>query len=165
MAAGDIKILSNNGVQTVPTITFQTEAGATAINFGEPLKAKAAGSPYVIPMADAEPVIGTTTDSMGIAASDSTHTATADGVVSAWVPMDGIVYMAAATTPANIDTQAKYDALVGDRVAFDLAAGVYTVDENQGDGATLALRIVDLNIADYPDMVAFTYRGSATYLN
>jgi hypothetical protein len=165
MAAGDIKILSNNGVQTVPTLRFQTEAGATAILFGEPMKMKAAGSPYVIPMATAEPVIGTTSDSVGIAASDSTQTAAADGVVTAWVPMDGIVYIAAAHTLVNVDTQAEYDALVGDRVDFDLTTGVYTVNEDAGDSATSALRIVDLDIVEHPGMIAFTYRGSATFLN
>ena len=165
MAQGDITIKASNGVLNVPTISRQTEAGETDINFGEPVKLKAAGSNFAIPLATAEPVIGTTTALFGIAQSDSTHTATADGVVEVYVPQPGITYLCDATTIANIDTQAKYDALVGNRVAFDLTGAIFTVDENQADGATLALYIENIDINVYPGKVAFSMRIDATVLS
>ena len=165
MSASDITILSSNGVQNVPTSTRQTEGGATDINFGEPVKLKAAGSPFVIPLATTEPIVGTTTAVVGIASSDSSHTASADGTIDVFVPQPGIVYLCDATTPANIDTQAKYDDLVGDRVVFTLAVGVFTVDENAGDGVTKGLYIENLNINDHPGKVAFSLRIAATYLS
>lgn len=147
MAKGDIKIKDVAGLNTVPTVTKQTEAAATAISAGEPVKLKAAGSPYVIPMATTEPIIGTTTQVIGIAASDSTQTASADGTVEVYLFKQGVIYSAKASTPANIDTKAKLDALENDRVVFGLATGTYTVDENAGDGATKGLQIVGGNPA------------------
>jgi len=141
MAKGDVKIKDPMG-RPLPVWTWQTEAAATDILAGEPVKLKAAGSPYVIPLATGEPVIGTTTQMIGIAASDSTHTASADGNVEVYVPLSGVVYSAKATTPANIDTQAELNALVGDRVTFDLTSSVYTVDEDEGDDAPHGLQIV-----------------------
>lgn len=164
MSASDITILSSNGVLNVPTTTRQTEAGATDINFGEPVKLKAAGSPYVIPLATTEPLVGTTSAVVGIASKDSTHTASADGTIDVFVPQPGITYLCDATTSTNIDTQAEYDALVGDRVVFTLAGGVYTVDENAGDGATKGLYIENLDINNYPGKVAFSLRMDSTYL-
>lgn len=120
---------------------WQTEAGATAILAGEPVKLKVAGSPYVIPLADNEPVIGTTTQVIGIAASDSTQTASADGQIAVYVPDGECEWEVAPTTSTNADTQSEINALVGDRVLFDLVAGVYTLDENAGDTATSGLQI------------------------
>ena len=165
MSALDITYLSEDGSQDIPTRPFQTEAGATDILFGEPVKIKAAGSPYVIPLADAEPVVGTTSAVMGIASGDSTHTASVDGVVDVWSPQPGVVYLCDAKSLAAIDTQAEYDLLVGDRVLFDLTAGVYTVDESATDAATSGLYIVQININDNPGKVAFTLRLDATYLS
>ena len=164
MAAGDITILASNGVQNLPTRPYQTEAAATDILFGEPVKLKAAGSPFVIPLADNEPVVGTTTVMLGIASGDSDHTAAADGTIDVFVPQPGVTYLCDATTVANIDTQAKYDLLVGDRVLFDFGSSTYTVDENAGDGATNGLYIENLNINDHPDKVAFSLRIDGTYL-
>ncbi len=165
MATGDVTFLSIDGNQSLPTRPMQTEAGETDILFGEPVKLKIAGSPFVIPLADNEPVVGTTTAVFGIAASDSTHTASADGKVDVFVPMPGVVYLCDATTPANIDTQAKYDALVGDRVLFDLISSTFTVDENATDGATSGLYIQSLDINEHPNKVAFSLRIAATYLS
>ncbi|MEI9966178.1 MAG: hypothetical protein WDN67_00660 [Candidatus Moraniibacteriota bacterium] len=81
MAKGNIKVHKAAGYLNLPTEKWQTEANATAILAGEPVKLKAAGSPYAIPLADGEPVIGTTTQVLGIAATDSTHTASVDGFI------------------------------------------------------------------------------------
>ena len=159
MAKGDIDIYDVSGKNTVPTKVFQTETGATAILAGEPVKLKSAGSPFVIPLATTEPVIGTTTQVIGIAATDSTQTASDDGVISVYLPDSKVVWRAKATTPANIDTKAKLDALANDRVKFDFGSSIYTVDENEGDGATSGLQIVGGN----PDTgdIHFTIRPAA----
>lgn len=159
MAKGDVRIIDNGGHNVVPTWTWQTEANATDIKAGEPVKLKSAGSPYVIPLANGEPIIGTTTQVIGIAASDSDHTASADGSVEVYLPLAGVVYACAATTAANVDTASELNALVGDRVAFDFSASTYTVDENQGDGATLGLQLVGGD-ADLQEM-HFTLRPAA----
>lgn len=121
--------------------TFQTEAAATAIYAGEPVKLKSAGSPYVIPLADNEPVIGTTTQVRGVAASNSTHTATADGTINVYVPDADTEWEVSPTTLANADTESEIKALEGDRVLFDLISTQYTLDENAGDTATSGLQI------------------------
>lgn len=142
MAKGDVRILDPGGHSNVPTWTWQTEAAATDIYAGEPVKLKTAGSPYVIPLATGEPVIGTTTQVIGIAAGNSDHTSAADGTVDVYRCLPGVIYACAATTSANFDTAAEVNALVGDRVAFDLASSTYTVDEDEGDDAPHGLQIL-----------------------
>lgn len=161
MATNDITIARTAG-GNVPTYRWQTEAGATDINAGEPVKLKAAGSPYVIPLADGDLTIGTDTAMVGVAASDSTHTASADGYIDVYVPLPGVVYACAATTAANVDTQSEIDALVGDRVTLDLNSSTYTVDEDATDDANNAFYIVGGD----PDtqVLEFIIRADATVL-
>lgn len=163
MALGNISIVDNGGLQTCPVRRYHTEAAATTINAGEPVKLKAAGSGYVIPLADAEPVIGTTTAVVGIASTTSTHTASADGFVDVYVPREGVVYRAKAKTAADIDTAAELLAKTNDRVIFDLTSGVYTVDTGAADGATNGITIVGGNITE--GTVDFIIRGSGTLLD
>lgn len=142
MSKADISIVDSGGKNVTPVITCNTEANATAINVGEPVKFKTAGSKYVIPVADAEPVIGTTTAVVGIAASDSTHTASADGTVQVYLVDSSTVLRAKAKSAAAADTDAEVIALKGKRVPFDLTSSVYTVDTAATDGATNGLLIV-----------------------
>lgn len=159
MAKGDVSIKDVAGLSNIPSVVKQTEAAATAILAGEPVKLKSAGSNYVIPLATTEPIIGTTTQVIGIAASDSTQTASADGTVQVYMFKQGVVYSAKATTPANIDTKAKLDALENDNVVIELTTGTYTVDENAGNGATKGIQIVGGNPATGD--IYFTIRPSA----
>ena len=69
MALNDVRIQDSAGHNVVPTYYWQQQANDTAINAGEPCKAKAAGSKYAVALATGEPVIGTTTAFVGIAAS------------------------------------------------------------------------------------------------
>lgn len=137
----DIKIVRTAG-GNVPTYRWQTDAGDTAIEAGDPVKLKAAGSPYVIGLADGDNTIGTDTSIVGIAASDSTHTASADGVVDVYIPLPGIVYEAKAKTSTTADTQAEIDALCGDRKVLDLTDGTYTVDAAAADAAANGIIVV-----------------------
>jgi len=162
MAKNDVKIVDLAGLNTLPSVTWQTEAAATAIYAGEPVKLKAAGSPYAIPLADGEPVVGTTTAVLGIAASDSTQTASADGTVQVFLPMPGVVYEANAKTASTVDSQSEINALCGDRVVFDLTSTSYTVDAAATDGSTKGLYIVG---GDAVKTVKFMIRLDATYLS
>jgi len=137
----DIKILRTAG-GNVPTYRWQTDAGDAAISAGDPVKLKAAGSPYVIGLVDGDNTIGTDASIVGIAASDSTHTASADGVVDVYVPLPGIVYEAKAKTAASVDTEAEILAMCGDRKVLDLTDGVYTVDEAAADAAANGIIVV-----------------------
>lgn len=144
MAKGNVRIYQNP-YNSLPTITKQTAASATAIYAGEPVKLSAAGAVDVIHLADNEPVIGTTTQMIGITATDSTHTSTAVGTVEVYAPLPGIIYACKATTSTNFDTAAEIAALENDRVLFDLVGTTFTVDENAGDTATSGLQIVGGN--------------------
>ena len=157
----DIKIARTAG-GNVPTYRWQTEAGATAISAGHPVKLKAAGSPYVIPLADGDSTIGTDTSMVGIAASDSTHTASADGVIDVYVPLPGLVYNAKAKTASTADTEAEILALCGDRKVFDLTDGVYTVDAAAADAAANSIVVVGGNPEDAS--IDFIIRANATIL-
>lgn len=149
------------GYLNLPTERWQTEANATAIYAGEPVKLKAAGSPYVIPLADGEPVIGTTTQVVGVAASDSTQTASADGYVMVYpANLPGVIWKAKGKTSSTVDTQSEINALCGDNVVLDLTSSTYTVDAAAGNGATSGVQIVGGN----PDTteVYFKFRPAAT---
>lgn len=145
MALNNIRIKTAGGMQTVPVIVCNTEANATAIYAGEPVKQKTAGSKYVIPVADAEPVLGTTVAVVGIAASNSTHTASADGTVSVYNVTPDTILVAKAKSSTAADTEAEIIALKGKRVVLDLTTGVYTVDTGASDGATNGVIIVGGN--------------------
>lgn len=161
MAANDILLFNPNGLNQPASITFKTEANGTDILVGEPVQIGGTGGNFVIPLADGEP---TTSELMlGVAASNSTHTASANGEVEVVLALPGVVFEAMATTPANIDTEAKLLAILNDRVAFDLANGVYTVDENEGDDSAHGLRIVGGDIST--GKLYFVVRESATNLN
>lgn len=134
MAKADVRVVAA-GVR-VPTIQHRTEAAATAIYAGEPVKLKSAGSVYVIPLADGEPVIGTTTLVAGIAAEDSSHTASADGWMEVYLPVPGVTFRAAAKSAAAADTEAEIIALGHKQVVFDLTSSSYTIDTAATHGAT-----------------------------
>jgi hypothetical protein len=164
MSVNNVTILVGANASTSPMKRYQTEAAATAILYGEPVKLKSAGSEYVIPLADAEPVVGTTTAVIGIAAANSTQTSTADGIVDVFEALPGAIYLCAPKVSTTIDTQAEYNALVNTPVLFDLTAGVYTVDTG-ATASTSGLVIQPLEIAKYPNKVAFLIRQSATINN
>ena len=163
MAFNDVKVVTPAGISALPTVRWQTEAAATAILAGEPVKLKVAGSPYVIPLADAEPVVGTTTAVVGVTQCASTQTSALDGYVDVYVPLPGVQYAARAKTTSTFDTLAEINALRGDRVVFDLTSGVFTVDVAAGDGSNNGLMIIN-GVASSATCY-FTIRDSATYLN
>src|SRR5687768_10011207 len=127
MAKGDVKIIIPGGLQAPPAIRCRTEAGATAIFVGEPVKVGGTGSNFAIPSADAEPLTSAPTF-LGIASSDSVHTASADGDLLVNQILPGMLLEVKAKSAAAVDTQAEINALLNDLVLFDLTSGTYTVD-------------------------------------
>jgi hypothetical protein len=141
MALGDISVVDPAGQKFPSARTFRTEAAGTTINAGEPCKIGGTGNNYVVPLGDGEPEPSADVVA-GVASTTSTETASADGVVDVILPLPGVVFRCSVTTPANMDTDAELLAILNDRVTFDLAGGVYTVDENEGDNADHGLRII-----------------------
>lgn len=142
MSLGDIQIVKTGGLTNVPTYKYRVQAGATTINAGEPVKIATAGAAYVVRSADAEPVTGTPTF-VGIAATTSTQTASADGVVEVYRPVQGVVFRAAAKVKTAIDTDAEVLTILNNRTVFDLTGSVYTLDESAADAGTNGLIVVD----------------------
>lgn len=159
MSTNNVKVHVVGGLNAISTRVCQTEAAATAIAVGEPVKLKSSGSSYVIPVADAEPVIGTTTEVVGITKSAGTHTASADGTVEVYIPNSQIVWKCKAKTSTLADTDVEILALENDRVLFDLTSGVYTIDTAAGDVATSGIEIVGGNSATQE--IYFKFRSSA----
>lgn len=144
MSRNDVRIREwNDGFVRVVPVDDRDTSGATAtIKPGEPVKMASDGSPFAILLATGDPEIGT--DQMiGIAVSESTETASADGVVAVFVPGPNSVLECKATTSTAFDTKSEIDALVNDCVTFDLTNGVFTVDEDEGnDDNVHGLRIL-----------------------
>ena len=151
---------------TIPTITVQqqdlTSSSLTAINAGDCVKMTADGSQYVAQLVDGDVTIGTDGAIVGIAASDSTATAAADGTLEVYLPLPGIIWKCKVTTSTNFDTEAEILALVGDAVTVDVSGVVTTIDENDGHADTNAFQIVG---GDPETATAyFTIAADATWL-
>lgn len=160
MASGDIVFKDPAQFGSIGSKRYAVAAGATAILAGEPV-AKALGGSSVIAMATNKPVVAT--DFLaGIAASNSTQTASAAGVVDVFPIVPNVVYLMKPNAPTSWDTQAEYDALVGDRVLIDLTSSSYTILAT--DGATSGCVIEPLEVAKYPGRVAFSFRNGTSYL-
>lgn len=159
MSRYDITIKDVGGANVVPTRVCQTEAAATAILAGEPVKIKSAGSPYVIPLADAEPVIGTTVEVVGVAKGDSTQTASADGTIEVYIPTTSTVFAIKAKSAAAADTDSEVKALENDTLLFDLTSSVYTIDTAVGSVATGGLEVVGGDSSK--SLIYFKFRASA----
>ncbi len=157
---GDITIKNAEVLAGTGAQKFIVLAGATTINPGEPVS-KALGAASVTAMATNKPVVAT--DFLaGVAATTSTQTASADGEVWVYPVVPGVIYLMKPNSTAAFDTQAEYDALVGDRVLIDLTAGTYTILAT--DGATSGCVIEALDVAKYPGKVAFSFRQGVSYL-
>lgn len=139
-------------------------AGAPAINAYEPVS-KTLGNQYVITNPTSGQAVATNFLA-GVSTSTSTETATLDGYVDVMPVSTGTVWLIAPAVAATWNTQAKYNALVGSRVLIQKSAagntGVYTILAT--DGSTNGCVIENLNIFDYPNMVAFSFRGGLSYL-
>lgn len=160
---GDINVTEFGNSDGYRVLRYQTEAGEADIKLGQPVKLKSAGSRYVIPAADGDFVIGTSTAFVGVAKTDSSHTATEDGEISVYIHNPRNVYIADAKDASLVDTDAKIKALQNKRVVLDLTSDKYTVDTAESDGATNSLVI--LGGDPVHGKVTFFVRASAGLLN
>jgi hypothetical protein len=157
---GDFTILENSTLGARGGRQYNVASGANAIYAGEPVVRSLGGSTVTRmygsgTTGNTVPVVGTDYV-VGIATTNSTQTATVAGTVNV-MPLDsGITYIASPKVSATFDTQAEYDALVGDRVLIDLASDTYTVLAS--DSANNGLIIMPLDIAKYPGKVAVAFR-------
>ena len=164
MSRNDISFLNEGAFGIKGSRKYKVTSGTTtSILAGEPVMA-ALGSPYVAAMysttAANKPVCATDYV-LGVAASDSTETATAAGYVEVYVIDQNDVMLVAPKVAATWDTQAEYDLLVGDRVLMDfITAGHYTL--LAADGATYGFIVEPLDISKYPGKVRFSIRPAAT---
>jgi len=165
MASGDVLIYKPGVFGSRGTSTHKVAAGAVAsIKAGE-FVLKTLGSAYVTVWTasnSAKPVVGT--DYLaGYSMSDSTETASADGYVEIMELTPGQQFLMNPDVAATWDTQAEYDALVGDRVLLKTSStGVQTLLAS--DSATSGIVIMPLDITKFPGKVAVSIRAGASYL-
>ena len=162
MAKGDIQPFENSGAnKTDGSIKFLVVAGTTAsINAGEPVQ-KLAGAAGASQFPNNGPTA--TIRIAGVAASNSTETASAAGTVDVIPANPGQIWMIAPKVPASWNTQALYNAQVGKRVLLDLTSGVYTALTTDGAGNGIIVEYID--VARYPGMVAFSFSPLCDYRN
>lgn len=160
MALGDITLYSEGPFGYPGDDEYAVAASATLINAGEPV-AKTLGGFVVTPAATNTPVVATDFYA-GIAASTSTNTASVAGTVKVMKFNGNTSYLITPKVAATWDTQAEYDALVGDRVLLDLTTGSYTILAS--DSATSGCVIMPLDILRYPSKVRFQFRNAVNYL-
>src|ERR1035437_1926872 len=160
MAKGDIQPFENSGTKNTGAIKMLVQANSNGssglagnILPGE-LVTRAAGVAYVLAAVNNS---GTTTLRIaGVAASQSTETASVDGLVDVIPCIPGQLWMAKwKTTGTDWNTQANYNAHIGDRMLFDLTTGSYTI--LAADGASQGIVVQYNDLSKYPGYVVFTF--------
>lgn len=161
MSTGDFYPKDTTGSQFPGAIKFAVASGTTAsIKAGEPVQ-KLAGVAYATLAQTNFPTA--TLRQVGIATSNSSETATADGTVDVMFGYPGVIFLGNPDVLTTWNTQAKYNALVGARVLIKLATGVFTVlaSDSAGNGCIVEF----LDIARYPAKVAFSFSPLTFYAN
>ena len=145
MAANDLRVVG--GAAVTPVFKFATDDRTTStilatIKPGEPVEAGGTGNNFAILILTGEPVQASSTRFIGLAHNESTETSSADGYVDVEcvVPMLTVIE-GRATTAANVNTQAEFDAIQCDTITLDgitaignsTATTPYTIDEDEGD--------------------------------
>jgi hypothetical protein len=156
MSVYDISEYKNPFPQMSGSLSYNVAAGATTINPNEPI-ARALGATTCTALATNKPVVGTDYI-LGISTSTSTQTASVAGKVQYTPLLPGQVWIISVKVATDINTQAKYDALVGKRVLIDLTSGTYTL--LSADGATYGCVIMPMNITENPNKIAFSFRNT-----
>ncbi len=168
MALGDLLILENASAQGGRGGRLYNVALGTPINAGEPVQIRAVGNVVVEPSLTSTPITSVTAGVeglfVGVAATTSTNTTTAAGVVYVVPQNSSLTYLANPDAPTSWDTQAEYDALVGKRVVLKNSvsvtstptSGTYTILAS--DSANNGCTIQAMSIIEHPAKVAFAFR-------
>lgn len=142
MSRADISIKETGGRNSVPTDRWIVASGTPiGIKAEEPCKQNATSSEVTRLLEDADLTIATDQPMTGIAAADSTETASATGYSDQYVPLPDIKWEIKAKSSTAVDTQSEVDALVGELTLIDLTSSVFTIDTT-GTAATAAFLIV-----------------------
>jgi hypothetical protein len=120
------------------------------IEVGDVVKRGGTGANFAVHIQDGDPEQGTDI-MLGVIKVAPQHTATANATGVVEIVGPGSIISGYANTAANIDTAAKLAAITLDFVAFDrsadTAAGILTIDENEGDDPNVhGLLILDGDI-------------------
>lgn len=136
MALGDFLVANSRGENPKST-PYQTKAGQTAIKAGEfVVKDTSDDVEYAVGAANGA---SSTSIWIGVAASNDTVTASADGVVEVYDDPQ-YIFRGKPTTPANLAST-----LINTQVTLDVTNGKQTVDENDTSNGTLIIRDFDIN--------------------
>ena len=142
---GDLRVVG--GAAVTPVFKFASEDRDTStttvtIKAGDAVEAGGTGNNFALFLITGDPTQTSSNRFIGPAHNESTETATADGYVDVEcvVPMLTVLE-GNATTKANIDTAAEFDAIQNDTVALDGITAItgnpattpYTIDEDEGD--------------------------------
>lgn len=161
MARNDIRIVDAGGRNTVPVYTWVVSSGTpVTVKAGEPTKVASTSANSVILLEDADLTIATDQPFTGVAAKDSTESATANGTVDLYIPLPGVIYEVAAKSAAAADSASEITALQGKYYAIDLTSSTFTMDTAAGDAAANAFLIVGGN--PKTSTVYFMVRSDAT---
>lgn len=174
MARGDFVILEQVGEMGSGAKLYNVAAG-TAILAGEPVSNKAVGDVAPSAMGTNLPVCSTSAGVeglfVGIAATDSTNTASAAGTVYVVPANPAITYLGNPDVAASWDTQAEYDALVGKRVLIKNSTTVTATPQNVGsytvlasDSANNGVTVMAMDISKHPAKVAIAFRAGTSNL-
>ena len=163
--ANDLQIVKSPGTRLLFYSELRNSSGATATTKpGEPVKTGINTSDrFVILLANGDPSFtGSSSDRfVGIAAVESTESATVTGRCSVTTLRSGSMIEGRPTTSANMDTASELDALIGGSVAFDLASGAFTIDEDEvSDPGSLGLIIVGGDLLNLTMLVMVNSRAS-----
>ncbi len=138
MSRNDITPKESGGRNSIPIDRWIVASGQTdLIDAGEPAKTND-DEGEVILLVDADLTLGTDKLMTGIAANDSTETATASGYSDQYVPLPDIKWEIKAKTSTTADTQSEIDALTGHMVIIDLTSSVFTMDAGASTGSNNA---------------------------
>ncbi len=167
MALGDITLFTDQTNAGGGSQSFQVVSGGSppAINAGEPVS-KVLGSQYVIIMPNAKPAVADT-NTVGVSASTSSETATADGAVQVIPINEKNIWSISPQTAAtygvgSTPNQTTYNALVGARVVFQVTTGTWKIlsTDSSGNGLVIAASDVTKNLGK----VNFSFRAANSYL-
>ena len=170
MARGDLTVLGQASTKGTGARLYNVAAG-TAILAGEPVFVPALASVAVQPAPTSFPDASTHL-MVGVAATDSTNTASAAGTVNVVEVDPQTVYLISPNDATAWDTQAEYDALVGKRVLINNSATIGATPSNSGSYTLLASDSTNngcivkaLDISRYPAKVAIAFRAAASFLS
>jgi hypothetical protein len=161
MAIGDIQPFEGaNTSKMGGSMQYFVAASSTPILPGEPVQ-KLAGAAGVTALLTNSPTA--TNRIVGVAASQSTQTASVNGTVQVIPASNGQTWLISPKVAATWDTQAEYNALIGSRVLIDLTSGTYTILATDGAGNGAIVEYLD--IVRYPGKVAFSWSALVDYRN